>query len=180
MNHVFIYAQSTSNEKNARMAEIAAVRVSNFGPYKRADVQESFFENNTNDRFLDDLYERIITPEPYVLVSYSKEIVKTLLKIEHEHRKTDDKFHGRAWLDLNDLVWPLVVSGQIPNRKLETLSSHFGVSIGNHSDSSDVVVALMQIYGSLMRRYLTALKGESMIREAGGETLANLRTIIGF
>lgn len=180
MNHVFIYAQPTSQEKNARMAEVAAVRISGFGPYKRSQVQCTFHETNANPRLLEELYDAIVTPEPFVFVTHSKEITKGLLRIEAEKLGQSDKFFSRVWLDVNDLAWPLLVSGQVKGRTIETLAKHFGVSLGDHSDSADIVEGLLQVYGLMMTRYNTALKGESMVREAGGETLAGLRNMMGF
>lgn len=180
MNHVFIYALPTSQDKGARIAEIAAVRAKGFGPYRKDSVQATFHDTNENAKLLSTMYESMVTPEPFVLVSYNREITRALLRIEQEKSGTEDKFYGRAWLDVSDLSWPLLVSGQVPSRTIETLSKHFGVTIGSHSDSADIVTALLQIYGSMMRRYATALKGESMVREAGGSTLEGLRNIIGF
>ena len=180
MNHVFIYALPTSTGKDARMAEIAAVRVSGFGPYRRTMVQKTFHDTNVNQNLVADLYRDIVTPEPYVLVTYSKEVTKALLRIENDKNGLEDKFHGRAWVDVHDLSWPLLVSGQVASRTLEALSAHFGVTIDKHSDSGDIVQALLQVYGLMMVRYNTALRGESMMREAGGETLAGIRNMIGF
>lgn len=186
MNHVFIYALPTSQSKDARMMEISAVRVPGFGPYNRKLIQETFMGHVERDydrnpkALLSQLYKSIITPEPYVLISYNNEVTKALLRIENEKAGLEDCFQGRAWIDVNALAWPMLVSGQVTGRNLEKLSSHFGVTIGKHSDSADVVTALLQIYGFMMRRYKTALHGESVIREAGGETLSQLRNIIGF
>lgn len=180
MIHIFIYAQSTSSGKDARISEIAAVRVPGFGPYKKEHVQATFHDTNANPRLLQDLYACMVTSDPFVLVSYNREVTRALLRIENEKTQTEDKFLGRAWLDVSDLSWPLLVSGQVASRNIETLSKHFGVAIGSHSDSADMVTALLQIYGSMMRRYATALKGESMVREVGGASLANLRDIVGF
>lgn len=180
MNHVFIYALPTSQEKDARISEISAVRVSGFGPYRKAHIQTAYTDTNVNAKLMKELYARIVTPEPFVLVSYSKEITRALLRIENEKTGSEDKFAGRSWLDVNDLAWPLVVSGQLHSRTLEALAAHFGVMLTTHSDSSDIVTALLSIYGSMMTRYNTALKGESMLREAGGETLQGLRNMLGF
>lgn len=182
MNHVFIYAQPTSQEKDARIAEISAVRVSGFGPYRKHNIQKAYRDTNVNPPLLNDLYTEIITPEPYILVSYQKEVTRALLRNENEKIGTDDKFFGRSWLDINDLAWPLLVSGLIKSRTLEALAAFFRVEVvlGSNSDTGDIVEALLKIYGSMMRQYNTALKGESIVREAGGETLQSLRDMIGF
>lgn len=180
MNHVFLYALPTSQEKGARISEISAVRVSGFGPYRKAHIQMTYSDTNVNTQMMKELYERMVTPEPFVLVSYQKEITRALLRIENEKTGSVDRFIGRSWLDVNDLAWPLVVSGQLKSRTLEALAAHFGVMLSAHSDSGDIVTALLSIYGSMMTRYNTALKGESMLREAGGETLQGLRNMLGF
>lgn len=180
MNHVFLYAVPTNQTRDARIAEIAAVRIPGFGPYRKEHVQETFHETNANENFLSELYSRIVTPEPFVIVSYSREITKALLRIENEKTGSEDKFLGRAWIDVYDLSWPLLVSGQVKSRTIEELAKHFGVTNRTHWDAADIVTALLQIYGSMMRRYMTALKGERMMRDAGGETLAELRSMWGF
>jgi len=181
MHHIFIYALPTSQEKDARISEIAAVRVPGFGPYKKTHIQEAFFDTSSNVNLLNELYSRLIpNADPFIMVSYSKEVTRALLRIETEKRGIEDKFSGRAWLDIGDLAWPLLVSGQIKSRSIEALASHFEITVKADMDSADTVTALLQIYGNMLRRYSTALKGESMLREAGGETLAGLREIIGF
>lgn len=180
MNHIFIYALPTSQEKDARILEIAAARVSGFGPYRKTHIQVAYSDTNSNPDMMKTFYSRIFTSEPFVLVSFQKEITRALLRIENEKLGLEDKFSGRSWLDVSDLAWPLVVSGQLKSRTLEALSTHFGVMLGTNPDSGDVVTTLLSVYGGMMRRYNTALKGESMLREVGGETLQNVRDMLGF
>lgn len=181
MNHVFICALPTSQEKDARASEIAAIRVHGFGPYTRKSVEKAFRVSLEGSKtLLADLYKEIVTVNPFVLVTDS-EITRSLVRIENERCKLNDAFTGRAWLDIGQLAWPFVATGQIQTRTLVGLAKHFGVKWNTASnDSADKCTALMQVYGHMMRRYSTALKGEGFLREAGGESLEEFRKIIGF
>lgn len=180
MNHIFIYAIPTSQEKGARIADIAAVLVNGFGPYKKQHVLKTFRGTQNDKQLLHMLYENIYVSKPFVLISFQKEITKALLRNEHnENLNVEDKFLGRAWIDLHDLAWPFVISGQLNNRSLEALAKFFSVNLES-DDAAGYVAVIMEIYGFMIRRYMTAIKGESVLREIGGESLQNFRNILGF
>ncbi len=181
MNHVFICASPTSQEKDARASEIAAIRVNGFGPYTRKSVEKAFKVSLTESKtLLSDLYKEIVTTSPFVLVTDS-EVTRSLVRIENERCKLTDAFAGRAWFDIGQLAWPFVATKQVSGRALLALATHFGVRCeGKTFDAADRCTTLMQVYGHMMRRYSTALRGEGFFREAGGESLEEFRKIVGF
>lgn len=184
MDHIFIYALPTDQSKSARLSEISAVRAPGFGPYHPSKVQHAFTSRVTPaitaDAILRNLYSQIDDKKPCVLVSYNAEITKSLIRIEHDAHTLSDPFATRAWIDLKQLAWPMLITGQIADRGIATLATHFGVTLPTIPDSADVCSATLQIYGLMMRRYQTALKGESFVRDAGGESLQGLREMLKF
>lgn len=182
MDHIFVYARPTDNTKDARISEISAVRFAGYGPYKKSDAREAFTGKAEDDSkgLLAEMRERILPGNPFVVVSYCNEITRSLLRIEYEKCGVDDMFAGRAWIDIQQLAWPLVAGGLIKTRQIAELAKHFGVSIDDSSKTTEMCSVIVQVYGAMMRRYRTALQGESWMREAGGETLENFRKIIGF
>ncbi len=103
----------------------------------------------------------------YVVVTHHVDLVRPFLK---------DMFVGRAWIDTAQLAWPMIANGQLSGRDLETLAKHFKVS---HEESGVSAVGdcatVMLVYWALMARYKTALTGEELLRNAGGDTLASVR-----
>lgn len=181
MHHVFVSAVSTTTNKDARIAQMSAVIASGFGPYRKQSIERTYTETNTNPKLLSDFFE-FLPLQPYVLVSHT-EVTRALIRKEIESTGLQQQsavFASRSWIDVHCLAWPLLVSGQVAKRDIETLSKHFDIPLGTDSDTADIVTAMLQIYGSIMRRYSTALKGEGIVREVGGPTLAGLRQIIGF
>lgn len=191
MIHVFLYALPTNNSKDARIAELAAVRVKGFGPYKKTDIEKAYHgvasEQSVGvSSLLDAVKTQVLPPAgPYILVSYS-EITRALIRLEYDRLKLDNPLATRAWTDIYQLVWPLLATNQIQARSIAALSKHFGVTYeakkgySDDGDSADTCTALIQIYGALMRRYRTALAGESVLRDIGGESLEGLRNMMGF
>lgn len=183
MDHIFLYALPTNNGKEARMMEIAAVRASGFGPYVKTDIIKAFTDTTKDNptELLRKLKKEIVTDKPFVVVSHNNEITKGLLRIEFDKTGLDDIFAGRAWIDVNQLVWPLMANGVIKSRSLDALVKYFGITTGLVIDSADTCQAIVLCYGAIMRRYRTALAGEDFVREAvGGETLDSIRKIVGF
>jgi len=181
MDHIFIYALPTNNTKEARILEISAVRAEGFACRKQ-DMRETFTgKSESNSRkLLSDMREKIYTSNPFVVVSYCSEITRTLLRNEYANSGLEDMFAGRAWIDINQLAWPLAAGRFIQSRTLDSLCKHFKITLEPQADSADICVAMIQIYRGMMQRYRTALSGEEAIREVGGETLENVRKIMGF
>ena len=80
-----------------------------------------------------------------------------------------------TWLDLNQLAWPLVMSGVLnPGPTLKQLAEHFEVTL-----YTDVPVTLSRVYWAMMKRYRGSLLAEGVIREVGGAPLATVRKFFG-
>ena len=210
MDHIFLsIACSSFNMKEAEIIEIAAVRtIGLVGPInKKTSILAAFTSKVTPKKSVSSDARKIANyneiewkesipfesaisafrdtilryDEKYVIITHLSDIVRPLLRAEVERiGKKEELFSGRAWVDVAQLAWPLTFNHMIKSRSLEALSAHFGVTLEPNQSSADNCTALLNVYNHMMRRYSTALAGEEAVREFGGETLQNIRNMIGF
>jgi len=176
MDHIFI----TIIGDKGKITEIAGVRTNgDIGEIKKRSVKNAYTASNdefTFQQMAKGFKENLIKEDnKYIVVTHDVYVTRTLLANEKE-----DLFPGRTWVDIAQLAWPLVFNRTIPNRTLELIAKHFGVTVELSKGAAETCTALLKIYGRLMQRYSTALSGEEAIREMGGETLENIRRLVGF
>lgn len=208
MDHIFLCIRYTSHEVHPEVTEIAAVRTNGYFSAVRPntaiaafttkvqpkvchiDIQEGEkhynvleWKNAPDFRVAINQLKKSILRESfshkYVVVTQYLEITKSILRRDCQSVGEELFPSERAWLDINQLVWPLVVNHLIDNRKLETLAQYLNIPYQN-TDTADVCSVLVHVYNALMRRYKTALIGEEAMRDFGGETLQKLRDMVGF
>jgi hypothetical protein len=195
MDLLFVCAKpSSSRLKNASLVEIAGVRTNGqIGTIGKSSIRAAFTskirlqgeEQSEHSPFIEVLRQfklRLLDSyeDRYAVVAYHSDILRPILRNECARAgETEELFAGRAWLDISILAWPMADSGLISLRSVEALANHFGVPLES-TDPPDVCTAMVSVYGRMMRRYRTALTGESMLREVGGETLEGIRKIVGF
>lgn len=182
MDHVFVYAAFVSKNNNARITEISAIRTNRLGMLNTKSVVSAFTSKVEEDfkRVLLNFKDSILCgSDKVVVVSHLVEIQKPLLRSECERINEPELFSGRTWIDVSQLAWPLHCNGMINSRSVEDLSKYHGIKY-QPTDTASTCTAIGEIYGHMMRRYKTALTGEEIMRDVGGETLENLRKIVGF
>jgi hypothetical protein len=190
LDHIFIdLAVSDPDPNKGEILALAVVRTD----YK-GKVLKAFSETiSTSDEFDERRFKTVIgrmqelilakTFEmSYIVVAYGGDDRRFLRssweRIAHDEAEV---FPRRAWLDVQQLAWPLIFNDMMSDRTLDSLCVQFGIS----RDASTVDTAmgdceaLVRIYWAMMTRYRGALKGEEMVRQAGGETLAKVRKVVG-
>lgn len=69
------------------------------------------------------------------------------------------------WIDLADIAWPLVLSGQLESRSLDCLSKHYGVqNKAPHTALGDTEVT-REIYYKLTQQLLASLMLTDLVKE---------------
>jgi hypothetical protein len=85
--------------------------------------------------------------------------------------------NGKPWFDLTELAWPLRFHDMVSGGDLDTLAKFF--ELQGNEDVMSRCETLTAVYWQLMQRYGSALKGEAVVRELGGQKLANVRKFLG-
>lgn len=185
MDHIFLMVKASSMKmKEANIIEIASIRTNGqLGSITKRSVLAAFTSDVSDFKSTVKELEKNILDKfdnKYVVVTHISDITKTLLRNGYEKNNIKTElFDGRAWVDINQLAWPLVASGIIPNRQLQTIAKHFELAY-SETDSADLCTVLVNIYGHMMRQFKTALIGEEAVRDFGGETFKNIRQMMGF
>src|SRR5216684_202726 len=118
MNHLFLYARPDYNKSGAKIAEISGIRTDGFGPYQRKNILKAFtIARDDTDNVILELNKHLLSTfnEKYIVVSYSNDILRALVRNEYLSMNVLDDMLSRVWLDLRQLTWPLVVNNMIPN-----------------------------------------------------------------
>jgi len=187
VDHVFIYVRPFSLEsKNSSIAEISCVRTNGqVGQTTKRNVIAAF-STKIDDEYsfknaVTNIKKNVVgDSDKFVVVTYLSDYVHTLVRNECRKIEVEELFLGRSWIDVAQLAWPLVSNGMIESRTIEVLSKHFGIKLLDKEDTADICTAIVGVYGYMMRRYKTALAGEEVIRDIGGETLDSIRKMVGF
>jgi len=176
MDHVFLCAAYNKDI----ITELSAIRSNGRIGYLNEKTVIAAFTSRVNGNLkeiLASLKLKLCTDNSkFIVVAYSAELIRSVIK----HSLKETLFAERIWVDVNQLAWPLLYNGMIPNRQLDTLCNHFKVPIKPEHDSADDCAALMQIYAQIMQRYKTSLLAEETVREVGGDMLESLRKMIQF
>lgn len=184
MDHIFVYAKPDKTW----ISELSAVRTDGqIGQTTKRHVIAAFtspIDSNCNFKGAIGMLRNSLLnkqSDKYVVITYLSEVTRAILKSECEKiGEKEEIFAGRAWIDIAQLAWPLAANGMIKSRSIENLAKHFRVSFESKDDTADVCTAIVAIYGHMMRRYHTALAGEEIMRDVGGDTLENIRKMVGF
>lgn len=172
IDHIFFEAVYEGKD----CIEIAAVRTGRKGQHFEAfseKVKTPSLEGILLDDALRDLKRRVLKE------TYDKNYVVVGLKPFEEPRFGKPLFSGN-WLYLAQLSWPLVFSGLLPALTLDSIGKYHGIMNKSPGTATGNVVAVMESYWQLMRRYKTALTAEEAVRGYGGSALEELRKSLGF
>jgi DNA polymerase III epsilon subunit-like protein len=109
--------------------------------------------------------------EKFVVVAHFADFDRAFLEAACKTAHVPQVLAGRAWICTGQLAWPLVASGLLSSRSLDSVSKYHGVvNTAPHTAMGDVV-CLKDTYFEMMRRYKLALAGEDMLRTVGGPRL---------
>ncbi len=120
---------------------------------------------------------------PYIVVACGADAKRTALREACAREKTEDPFHGRAWLDFGQVAWPLALAELVPNRSLETVGEHFRITRTHEGTLRGDCAYLVAVYWAMARSYRTALTAENAVTRVaekyGGEAINSLRRLVG-
>lgn len=173
IDHIFFEAVYEGKD----CIEIAAVRTGRKGQHFEAfseKVKGAGLEGISLDEALRDLKRRVLKE------TYDENYVVVGLKPFSEPRFNTKVLFTGNWLFLAQLAWPLVFSGLLPALTLDSIGKYHGVMNKSPGTATGNVVALMESYWQLMRRYKTSLTAEETVRSYGGSALEELRKSLGF
>ena len=171
IDHIFFEATYSAKE----CTEVAAVRTGRKGQHFEAfseKVKTSRLEGITLEETLRDLKRRVCSEK------YAEDYVVVALK-PFEEARFKPLFTGN-WLYLTQLAWPLAFSGLIPSLTLDSIAKYHSIANKGPGSATGNVVAIMETYWQMMRRYKTSLSAEESIRSFGGNTLEDIRKTLGF
>jgi DNA polymerase III epsilon subunit-like protein len=117
--------------------------------------------------------------EKFIVVAHFADVDRSVLRKETDAIASKELFEGRGWIDTSQMSWPLVYSGLLPNRTLDSVSKYMGVVNEAPNTAQGDVHTVMRLYWEMMRRYKTALTAEDAIRSVGGEKFDSLRKMVG-
>lgn len=109
----------------------------------------------------------------FIVVSHGAALDREFLRRAWQRCGNDGEIFGerRAWLDMNQIVWPLAYCDMVSSRDLASVASVFGLTNTAPDTCTGDCELLVRTYWAMMRRYRLAMVGEQTAREAIGETL---------
>jgi DNA polymerase III epsilon subunit-like protein len=108
--------------------------------------------------------------DKYVVVSHY-EAPRILLKVACKEAGIDMPFPtDRIWLDTAQLVWPVVASGALDSRSIESMAHFYGVECPKSRDAAKEALVIADVYWRMMARYMMAQKVEN----TGRRVVANM------
>jgi hypothetical protein len=183
MDHIFIHTTFSGLGPSAKLKEIAAVRTDEKGAVltSRNEVIDQSTENSYTFPVhiaLKSIRQAMLDREDkYVVVMYH-EAHKQMIRAQEDPKAPI--FDGRSWIDVTQLVWPMVFGGLIKDRSLKALIEFCKLpSYSGAGRADEDVTFLSRVYWSVMRKYNTALHIEDFATEVGGERLAAFRQLFG-
>ena len=172
IDHIFFEALYEDNE----CGQIAAVRTNRKGEHVEAfeeQIKTKTMEGVSLEETMTRLKKQLLNEkyaEDYVVICLSPP------KDINVFKKTLTK----SWMSLKHLAWPLSYSGMIRELSLDSISKHHGIVNKRPTEATGNVVAILETYWQMMRRYKTALVAEDRLREIGGQSFESLRRGLGF
>jgi DNA polymerase III alpha subunit (gram-positive type) len=105
--------------------------------------------------------------EKYIVVAHFADFDRAFIREACKSINVEDPFIGRAWLDTAQIAWPLVHSGALASRSLDSLARFFGVVNERPHTAMGDVETLMRTYWIMIRRMSGSVAvGETAIRMA--------------
>jgi len=163
------------SEKIKIQTELSSEEIKHIGNYVDSAMTDSFVDviKSMKAVILDESkYE-----STYMVVATHAEVDRSFLK-NYTEEKTE-VFSRKPWLDILALAWPLCFLDMISDRSFDSLCKHFKVENTAVDTATGDCEALVRVYWALIKRYRTALGGEEILREIGGNPLENFRKIVG-
>lgn len=170
MDHVFVMCKVSSMKlPTARIQEIAMLRTDDKGKQIDATLQNIIDDPDdkvyrSNIRGAMGEFADMLTGE-FVYISYfGHDFYKPLLIRECDNAcyRTVD-LTGHAWVDLEQVAWPLFFDNTLKSRSIEDLARYLGITV-----TSDKLWLLRECYWVLMRRLTTGILFEAKARAGGG------------
>lgn len=172
IDHVFI----ESLYENQVCTQIALVRTDRKGKHCAAYSEMIDLQGRNGAPFaevIDEITRQILSPkfdENYIVVTYKFDKRQTVLR----------DLLRQSWIYMTNLAWPLAYAGMVSSLSLDSISKYNGVINQAPSTAKGNVVAIMEAYWTMMRRFKTALSVEEGARQFGGDTLEEIRKTFGF
>jgi hypothetical protein len=199
LDHIFVDVQtSMADPRKGEIISLAMVRTTSAGkPVAShsaliAPVGEVTAKEYDREKWIDAIpygaaaraFENIILDGQFeskpIIVGHSADGHRAALRLAQDGLGKAEFFAGRAWACTSHMAWPLVYAGIVPSRSLEAVAKYFGVVNKAPNTTQGNVVACLETYWAMMRRYRTALTAENFIDTMGGDTVKHFRSMFGF